>query len=187
MLTLRVWANLAAPANPEVPGHDRLRPSESGRLPTHMLRQVQDHGPARARPRRFGANIRFRNCFMRVPRAPRGMLPSRQPRLAAPLRDRARRRAAGSDQPMSDNAGWGGQPDGPHPDQPGTGPSGYESPLPLYPPQGGQPPPDGQPFPGYGQPPPRYGQPPPGYGRPPSYGQPPPYGQPGYGQPAAPP
>jgi hypothetical protein len=73
---------------------------------------------------------------------------------------------------MSDNAGWGGQPDQPPP---------YGQPpqygQPLY----GQPPPYGQP-PQYGQPP--YGQPPP-HGQPPQYG-PPPYGQPGYGQPAAP-
>src|SRR5258708_11381261 len=171
MLTLRVCASLAAPANPEVPGDDRGRPSESGRLSTHVLTQVQDHGQARARPRRFGANIRFRNCFMRVPRATMGMLPSRQPRLAAPLRDRARRRAAGSDQPMSDNAGWGGQPDGPTPDQPGTGPSGYGAPLPRYPPPGGQPPTYGQPPPGYGPPPP-YGQPPPAHAHPPPPRQP---------------
>jgi hypothetical protein len=65
---------------------------------------------------------------------------------------------------MSDNAGWGGQPD--------------------------QPQPHGQPPGGYGPPPGGYGPPPGGYGQPPPYGQPPygqpPYGQPGYWQPPAP-
>src|SRR5262249_61753893 len=88
-------------------------------------------------------------------RATMGMLPSRQPRLAVPSPDLARRRAAGSDQPMSDDAGWGGQPDQPRPY--GQPPGGYG------PPPGGH----GQPPGGHGPPPGGHGQPPGGDGQPP--------------------
>jgi len=84
----------------------------------------------------------------------------------------------GSNQVMSDNAGWGQPPYGQPPyDQPPYGQPGQ--PPPGY----GQPPPGYGQAPGYGQPPyGQPGQPPPGYGQP-GYGQAPQYGTPGYGQP----
>src|SRR5215470_14083016 len=122
-----------------------------------------------------GVKVRIRDLRdLRLPclRATMSMLQAAHRPACRSRRSRHRTGPQGSNQVMSDNAGWGQPPD----DQPPYGQRGR--PQPGY----GQP---GQPPPGYGQPgqpPPGYGQPPPGYGQQ-GYGQAPPYGTPGYGRP----
>src|SRR5215472_8932863 len=116
-----------------------------------------------------GVKVRIRDLRdLRLPclRATMSMLQAAHRPACRSRRSRHRTGPQGSNQVMSDNAGWG---------QPPYGEPPYDQPP--Y----GQP---GQPPPGYGQPPPGYGQP--GYGQAPQYGTPgygqPPYGVPGYGQ-----